>query len=201
MTIREYQRGEHKGGFIGLRVVVNVDRQYRQKYFAYKGATDEKVLAEIRKKAETLNAEWNMERNFAQSKKNLECKEHRRISSAYTTGISGIKMKFVASSKSRSGETTYYTPIFKISGSTDGVRYDGSYNIARLGYDMAWLRAVMYYAEQKSISNYGHLLKRKPPVEQFLVIYKYQNSQGHNIPLRRLPSEIPAELIESMKNM
>jgi hypothetical protein len=196
LSIREYLPGEHKGGFKGLRVVVKVGDDYRQKYFAYKGTKNKRELAKIMRAAEKLNAEWNMERILTQSKKELECRENRRISSAYTTGVSGIKMKFTCGHKTRGEKRkSYYTAHFRVSGSTAGVRFDANININRHGYDMAWLKAVMYYAGKKGITNFSHLLERKPPVEQFIIIYKHQTSLGHKIPLHRLPAEIDPEFI------
>lgn len=205
VTIREYVENEHPAKFIGLRVVVKVGSDYRQKYFSFKSKKYSKTLLNdqeidrVRQEAKALNNTWNMERNFTQTMKERDCKENRRTSSAYTTGISGIKMKFVAYGKQRTGKRKkYYTAVFKISGSTSSVRFDRTYNINSIGYDMAWLKAVMYYAEQKSLSSFDHLLKRKPPVEQFLIIYKHQCAQGHDIPLRRLPAEIDSELISKI---
>ena len=137
-----------------------------------------------------------MERILVQSKKEIDCREKRRVSSAYTTGVSGIKMKFISTSKSKlDNNKRYYTPYFLVSGSTNGKRFIKPFNIIRFGYDMAWLKAVSYYAEQKRLSNFDHLLKRKPPVEQFYVIYNHQRSLGHDIPLRRLPTELDPAVI------
>jgi len=198
VSIREYLPGEHNAGFIGLRIVVKVGSDYRQKYFSFRNKTDEEKEA-LMNTAKRINAEWNMERTLTQSIKERECKEIRRTSSAYTTGVSGVKMKFVRYHKFRAGEKrAYYTPYFKISGSTNNVRFDKLFNIKQLGYDMAWLKAIMYYAEQKNMSSYSHLLERKPPIEQFYVIYKYQVSLGHEIPLRRLPNELDPKPVEGL---
>ena len=210
VTIREYVENEHPAKFIGLRVVVKVGSDYRQKYFSFKSKKysktllNDKEVENIRQEAKALNNTWNMERNFTQTMKERECKEKRRSSSAYTTGVSGIKMKFAAygrhtpNKQPKEKQKTYYTAVFKVSGSTNNTRFDKSYNINALGYDMAWLKAVMYYAKQKNLSSFDHLLKRKPPVEQFLIIYKHQCAQGHDIPLRRLPEEIDSKLVDKM---
>jgi len=194
MTIREYELGEHKSGFIGLRVVVKVGDDYRQKYFNFKKATTLKKRDALRKEAKELNGIWNMERTLVQDKKNNESKEKRRVSSAFTTGVSGVKMKFMHTSKPRNPKKKYYTPYFVITGSTQGKRYAKNYNIMRLGYDIAWFKAIEYYAEQKGMNSYSHLLKRKPPVEQFYIIHKYQESMGHDIPLARLPAELDRDV-------
>ena len=200
MSIREYKEKEHKAGFIGLRVTVSVGGDYRQKYFNFKKVKTEEEKEKLKKEAEQINSTWNMERRLIQSQKELDCKEKRRTSSAFTASVSGVKMKFTRSHKSKKGQPKskrkyYYIPVFIISGSTNGVRFDKAINISRFGYDMAWFKAISYYAEMKGISNYSHLLERKPPVEQFYVIYKYQQSLGHDIPPRRLPKELDPELL------
>jgi len=198
VSIREYLPDEHQAGFIGLRLVVKVGSDYRQKYFSFRNKTDEEKDA-LRKTAQKLNAEWNMERTLTQSIKERECREIRRTSSAYTTGVSGVKMKFVRYHKIRAGEKrAYYTPYFKVSGSTKTVRFDKLFNIKQLGYDMAWHKAISFYAEKKGFSSFSHLLERKPPVEQFYVIYRHQVSLGHQIPLRRLPNELDPKPVEGL---
>ena len=196
MTIREYRYGEHKSSFIGLRVVVRVGQDYRQKYFNFRKANTNEDLDALRKEAKELNGIWNMERILIQDKKNKDSKERRRSSSAFTTGVSGVKMKFTHTFKPRNPKKKYYTPYFVITGSTDGIRYAKTYNIIRYGYDMAWFKAIEFYAEQKGMSSYSHLLKRKPPVEQFYIIHKYQESMGHNIPLARMPAELDQDVIK-----
>jgi len=195
MTVREYKPGEHKASFIGLRVVVKVGSEYRQKYFNFRKVETEEEREKMRAEAKQLNSIWNMERTLVQSKKEMECREKRRVSSAYTTGVSGVKMKFITNSKNRSGVKKYYTPSFLVSGSNQGEKFIKTFNIITQGYDMAWYKAITYYAEQKRLANYSHLLERKPPVEQFYVIYKYQRSQGHDIPAHRLPTELDPNMI------
>ncbi len=199
MTIREYKKGEHKSSFIGLRVVVKVGDDYRQKYFNFRKASDDDAIEKMRKDAKKLNVEWNMERELVQSRKERQCREKRRVSSPYTTGVSGVKMRFSGGKKHRStSNKKYFTPYFIVSGSQNGKRFNKLLNILNLGYDMAWFKAVGYYAEQKNISNYSHLLERKPPVEQFYIIYKHQTSLGNDIPLRRIPKELDPKIAEQM---
>jgi hypothetical protein len=199
MSIREYKKGEHKSSFIGLRVVVKVGDDYRQKYFNFRKAADDEAIEKMREDAKTLNAEWNMERELVQSRKERECREKRRVSSPYTTGVSGIKMKFAGGKKKRMGiMKKYFTPYFLVSGSYQGKRFDKFFNIFSRGYDMAWFKAVEFYATQKKISNYSHLLERKPPVEQFYIIYRHQCSLGHDIPSRRLPKELDPKVVEEL---
>ncbi len=193
MSIYEYKKGDHKAGFIGWRVAVLVGDKYCQKYFNIRKVTNEEELNAIEKEAKSLDAKWNFERKLISDQKKLECKEKRsHASSIYNTGISGIKMKFGASGGGVRGKKgrKYYTPFFLVSGSTNNKRFIKNFNIITNGYDWAWMKAVKYYADEKGIEHYSHLLERKPPVEKFIVIRRYSCSLGHDIPLRRLPKEL-----------
>ncbi len=194
MSIREYLEGEHKAGFIGLRVVVNISGTYKQKYYSFKKLSEEQITKK-RAEAESINNEWNMQRKLAVFKNNKDSKERRRTSSAFKTGVSGIKLKFIVNNKANNPKK-YYTPVFVVDGSEKSVKFCTHMNILTLGYDMAWIKAVEYYAEKKGIHSTSHLHRRKPPVEQLLVAKKHQESLGHVIPNRRMPKEIPQELYD-----
>ena len=202
MSIYEYKQGDHKAGFIGWRVAVLVGDKYKQKYFNTRGITNQFELDVFEKQAQQLNAEWNFERKLISNQKKLECKEVRNFaSSIFNTGVSGIKMKFRIDSKFRAGEKRkYYAPIFVVAGSTDKKRFFRVFNILKLGYDWAWMNAVQFYAEQKNMNHFSHLLERKPPVEKFIVIRRFVNSQGHDIPIARLPNELEAYKTEEIES-
>ena len=194
MSIYKYKEGDHKSGFIGFRVAVKVGDDYRQKYFNLRKATQKSEIIEAEKAAKKLNTEWNFERELIANQRKLECKEAKNYaSSIYNTGVLGIKMKYSANSKKKVGRKKpkkYYTPVFMVSGSTNSKKYFKQYNILTQGYDWAWMKAVQFYAEEKGIKHFSHLLERKPPVEKFIVIHRYVCGQGHDIPLSRLPNEL-----------
>jgi hypothetical protein len=177
-----------------IRVAVSVGGKLRQQYYHPKNQED---LIKARKQARQLESEWKFEANIIASQRNRQRKETGE-SSAYITGVSGIKMKFVVDTKSRpvQGAKTkrkrkirYYTPSFVVSGSHKNKVFCKAFNIKALGFDMAWFKAVNYLCNTKEISNTDKILKKKPPVEQFAVIYKWQSQQGHLIPKERLPDE------------
>ena len=58
MSIYHYEKGQHPGGFIGYRVVVQVAGKYKQKYF---GSTEDDWLAQSLR-AHELNTKWNAEK-------------------------------------------------------------------------------------------------------------------------------------------
>ncbi len=188
MPIYENEEGSQ------IRVAVSVGGKLRQKYFHPK--TPE-ALDKDRKQANQLETEWKFESNIIASERKRQRKETGK-SSAFVTGVSGIKMKFVVDTKKRpvKGAKTkrkrkirYYTPSFVVSGSHHKKAFCKAFNIKSLGFNMAWYKAVNYLCTTKEISSMDKLFKKKPPVEQFAIIYKWQSQQGHTIPKERLPDE------------
>ncbi len=177
-----------------IRVAVSVGGKLRQQYFHPK--TLEQLTSD-RKKAKDVELEWKFEANLIASQKNKERKEKRR-SSAYVTGVGGIKMKFLVNTKRRprrgaktkhKRKISYFTPAFVVSGSQDGKLFCKNFNIKTQGFDQAWFNAVSYLGEVKNIRSLDHLYKKKPHVVQFKVIYDWQRKLGHKIPEERLPDE------------
>ena len=77
----------------------------------------------------------------------------------------------------------YYTPAFVVSGSSNGKQFFRPFNIKTLGYDMAWFKACRFASEKYGKNLLEKILEKKPPVEQFHIIYRWQAQQlGLNIP-------------------
>ncbi len=186
------------------------EKKNRQQWLGIK----DKDIDVVRKQAEKLLAEWEFEAMLEKSQRE-RLKLERPQNSAYVTGVSGIKMKFVRHIKRRQSRakkikpgrkktyiSTIYTPYFVVSGSTEGIKYIRKFNIKTLGFDMAWMKAVTYLADTKGIKQFRHLLSKKPSVDQFKLIISWQNNQGYEIPVHRLPNELLDEdnnLIDSSK--
>lgn len=192
MPIYRYEDGDHSGGFIGLRVAVMVDKELRQKYYSLvvDGAPvsidEEKRIEE---KARQLDDSWKYQQASAIEKRKNQAKDQN--SSVYSTGVRGIRMKFVVAKKFRAGELkSYYTPMFVVEGSNNNKRFGKNFNIITQGYQIAWTSAVLYYAMNKNLTNPDDLIKRYPPVEKFMIIMKKMHKAGHAIPKRRLPVEL-----------
>lgn len=178
-----------------IRVAVSVGGKLRQKYYHPK--TPE-MLESDRIKARAIEAEWKFEANMIAAQRNKERAEKRR-GSAYVTGVGGIKMKFLVNTKNRpkrgaktkrKRKISYYTPAFVVSGSQNNKLYCKNFNIKTQGFDMAWFNAVNFLCDTKGITSMDHLLKKKPPVEQFRIIIRWQRKLGHDIPEERLPNEL-----------
>ncbi len=170
--------------YVGYRVAVSVNGELRQKWY--------KETKEKPKEAEELDRLWRFEQQLYKDSKNRERKE-RANNSAYVTGIAGIKMKFIPNGRRVvKGELKrYYTPAFVVSGSSNGKQFFRPFNIKTLGYDMAWFKACRFASEKYGENLLDKMLKKKPPVEQFHIIYRWQAQQlGLNIPLSSLPDEL-----------
>lgn len=200
MPIYDHTQTPHPSGFRGFRVTryFASEKKNRQQWLGIK----DKDIATVLKVAERLLAEWEFEAMLAKSQRD-RLKQERPQNSAYVTGVSGIKMKFVRHVKRRESRakkvkpgrkkiytSVIYTPYFVVSGSVDSKKYIRKFNIKTLGFDMAWFKAVTFLAEVKSIKQYSHLISKKPAVEQFKLIIDWQNSQGYEIPEHRLPDEL-----------
>ena len=200
MPIYDHTQTPHPSGFRGFRVTryFASEKKNRQKWLGISGKETSTVL----KAAEKLLAEWEFEAMLEKSQRD-RLKLERPQNSAYVTGVSGIKMKFVRHIKRRESRakkpkpgrkktytSTIYTPYFVVSGSIEGKKYIRKFNIKTQGFDLAWMKAVTYLAEVKGIKQYSHLLSKKPSVDQFRLILTWQNNQGYEIPEHRLPDEL-----------
>ena len=200
MPIYDHTQSPHPSGFRGFRVTryFASEKKNRQQWLGIKGKDIDIVL----KAAEKLLADWEFEAMLEKSQRD-RLKLERPQNSAYVTGVSGIKMKFVRHIKRRESRakkakpgrkkiytSIIYTPYFVVSGSIKGKKYIRKFNIKTLSFDLAWMKAVTYLAETKDIKQYSHLLSKKPSVDQFRLILTWQNNQGYEIPEYRLPNEL-----------
>jgi hypothetical protein len=143
----------------------------------------------IKEKAIQLEERWKYQQKAAIEKRLNQAKE--QISSIYSTGVKGIRMKFIIYKRTRAGDLrTYYTPSFIVTGSNNNKKFGKKFNILTQGYQSAWTYAVLYYALNKNLTDPGNLLERLPPVEKFMIIIKEMQKSGHKVPKRRLPVEL-----------
>jgi hypothetical protein len=187
MAIYQYDGSQKTPkNYIGFRVAVSVNGELRQKWY--------KKTKKLPKEATDLERQWKFEQQLHKIS-NIRDRTERAQNSAYITGVSGIKMKFQASirrKKAYGKMKVYrsYTPVFIVSGSKNKQRFIKRFNIKTLGYDMAWFKACQYAAEKYGETLLDNMLKQKPLVEQFQLIYRWQTKQGHDIPVSRLPNEL-----------
>ncbi|HIO91707.1 MAG TPA: hypothetical protein EYG68_02550 [Leucothrix mucor] len=183
MAIYQYD-GSQKNppNYVGYRVAVSINGKLHQKWF--------KGVKTKTKEMESLEREWKFKQQLHKTSRMRERKELVK-NSAYVTGVAGIKMKFVVSSK-RKKKKVYrsYAPSFIVSGSVDGDKFSKKYNIKTLGFDMAWFKACQFAAEKYGSTLLDKMLAKKPNVEQFQIIYRWQTKRGLDIPLNRMPNEL-----------
>lgn len=158
--LKIYERGEHKGGFIGVRVAVMIGGKHKQKYYSYKNIA--KSEEAIYKEAEQLHREWLMLKSFESTKAQRESKELRRVTSPYSTGVKGIKFNI-----------SHRRAYFFVQGSTDNKLFHKNFSINDFGYDIAWYKACEYLQSKKDYSVFDEIYKRKPPKEMLLITFRH----------------------------
>ena len=175
MPVYTYKEGEHSSGFVGIRVVVGGLKKQQQKHYSFKNASPKKIK-KLEKRAKKLEVKW----------------QQLQQKSFYSTGVRGIRMNFIIIRKIIANEErNYYTPVFVVSGQSDGKNFCKRFNIIKHGYKQAWENAVKYYANKKGFSNYDSLIKPLPPMKNFLSIVKVmRKTDGHKVPNKRLPLEL-----------
>jgi len=181
MAIYEYNEGDHNGQFQGLRVAVSIDSKVKQKYFSFRcngkyvSLTKERTL---RKEAKALEQQWKEEQAIFRAKRIANAIETFRGEPSYSTGVRGIQLKFAIENKFRGNEWRRYSyPVFIVSGSTKGVRFQDRFWI-NSGYEKAWINAVKFLAKSKGIKDYDHLIKRMPPQSRLKQAKDYLKSKG-----------------------
>ena len=203
-----YYDGEQKSppNYIGIRVAVMINSKLQQKWYTFRstahegGVLPEKEQQKRKKEAQELEHEWMLEKNLHSGIRLREAKEEPQ-NSAYVTGIAGIKMRYVKQTKRRYSKAkkpgpkkrltyVFYTPFIIVNSSHKKEKFIKQFNVLTRGYDMAWYAAVSYFSEKKGINNFDHLLKRKPPIQQWTIIRNWQNKKGYEIPETRQPNEL-----------
>jgi len=158
--LKVYERGDHKGGFIGIRVAVMVDKKLIQKYFSYK--IYDKPKDELYKEASQYHSDLLLQKSLASSRNEKEAKEIRRTTSPYSTGVKGIKFTL-----------SHRQCYFYVQGSTNKVLFYKHFNIQTLGYDMAWFKACEFLQKQKDYSIFDLIYSRKPQKEMLLIAFRH----------------------------
>ena len=181
MSIYKYDdKNPHKSGFSGFRVVVSVDGKYLQKYFPLSAG----------KEAKNLEKEWLFLQSLEQHKRMAEMTPNLR--SVFATPVKTIRQRFVRIKTTKPSGKKYdtFTPEYIVNGSYKNKRYHKVFNIKERGADNAWMLAVNAAASYKGLQP-NSLFERRPPLEQFYLIYKYQVEHlKHKVPLRRFPEEL-----------
>jgi hypothetical protein len=194
MPVYVYEKGDHPGGFIGIRVVVSVMDDYRQKYFSFKTHNVPEArgweFEELIGRAMRLDERWERDRRrtikqVKMSKNFAVTKPHRGV------GFMGItlfitkrkKPKYV---KRENGLVIYYSYSlgFKVSKSA-GEKSDNRFCVGNIcSYEQAWKKAVNHWAKtrNRSVTDRRKALAAMPSPEQFELMRKHMNRNGAEIP-------------------
>jgi len=188
--IKTYRQGDHKSGFIGVRVAVMVNGKAKQKYFSFKSI--DKKEAEILSDAQQLHAQWLMEKNLAISKRQVASKELRRVSSPFSTGTKGIKFRI-----------SHNTCYFYVQGMTNHIRFNQNVSINVHGYNIAWFKACEFLQQNKSYAIFDSIYKNKPAEERLLIAFRYLYFKNNSsVNLDALTSIIePSTLVSWFKQL
>jgi hypothetical protein len=158
MAVKEYKKGEHSGGFVGLRVYRSVGgtKSTRQRYFSYNAYTP--MVAHLI--AHSLDCAWADEAE--------ELRKHNRLMSSRGPDeiARGFTLKILRKVCGRSGTITY-TPCFMVS--VPNIRARRKTFSVSGGYVKAYIAAVKIYVKQHDLkfSQSEELYRRRPDPSVF----------------------------------
>lgn len=183
MAVIEYKAGEHPQGLVGFRVARTLGSDdHRKEYFfsisVYGNKAKELALGKDKELA-------------------VIAKENRRINSLKRKSnyqfATGFCAKILVERKTRGGELrTYFCPAFCVS--HEGK--DRAFRIPKWGYQLAWSKAVSFFAESRGLDGNEalSLLARKPEKEIYTrVLLKRTNQRGHKITAKKMKEMLDKE--------
>jgi len=186
VSVKIFNEGDHKQGLIGILVKRRVAGIDHVKYFPFRRYGHYITLKEERDlydRACKLDLKWQRAQ-LAAKKKRDKARLGRNTKFASNTDVLGVSAYYRMDK--RCGKM-FYTAVFKTQGTTDNCRYNNSFQINKFGFDGAWTEAVKFYAKQKGIRKYQHLIDRKPDMSIFKHVAKHLKKKGHTIPAKSIP--------------
>lgn len=183
MAIRYYQPGEHGSGFVGFRVTVFFNRDYRQKYFSTKPAKvqdeSDPYVRYQKLKAQLQEAEWQAESVLYQYQIYVT-QDHPTTGLHRGVGCHGIICCFF---RNRRGNWDAAFQVQKRSGRPR------RFTFATTPFSKVWERAVTFWGQEQEIEqeDVQRLLRSPPEPSQFKLLRRSMNE--------RLKNEIPVEAL------
>ncbi len=186
MSFYTYDGTDHKSGYIGHRISVMIDGKQKQKYYSTRGKSIEEANI-LAKEAHRQEQEWLMIKNMSSSVRESSCVDqpNKMKVSCNATGVTGVKLIFRGNSIGG-----MRTPYISINFNYRKVRYAKAINVRDQGYMDAWNQAILFYATSREITDYSHLLKRRPPIEIWYVIFMEDLKKGDEMKISHLPKEL-----------
>ena len=154
MSVKYYSRkNPHPGGFIGFRVTVMVNGEYRQKWFGCaKGGYNYKEAFIL---AHKLNARWLQEQYIHRRQREIQCRPTVRNK---TPGVKGIYKRTVYSRDKKGNPKAYANDRYVVQISHKGRLYNKTFPQTEKG----WEEAVRFVAKTKGLPRWRHLIERRP---------------------------------------
>lgn len=180
MALFEYKEGQHPGGFVGLRVVCTVGKDYRQKYFSFRKANGTEQ-AKLKIEATALEAKWAKEAAKVR-KENRFNGDHPNVSALHATGFTGLRLVILCEKKQRlDGIKKYYAPAFVARGSGG----EKSFRIGKHGYEKAWSEAVKHLSSNNDLPRglKSKMIDAIPERDRFKKVRVAMNKKDHEIPM------------------
>ena len=182
MSVRYYGPGEHPQDFVGFRVAVSVDGDFRPGQFSTRHcATQDDSCADFKRqrlKAEILNAQWMAESALAQYKRFVSA-NHKRTKKFRGLGVHALTATFY-----RVNSKIEWAPAFTVTSNGRPYRFT-------IGTDLfsdAWRKAVLFWGETHEIlqEDIDRLLNNPPDPSQFKMLRRQMNDEGFDIPVEAL---------------
>ena len=197
MALRIYNDGDHPAGFIGVRVVWNLNGEYKQKYFNFrtqdrKGFISRSQELDLIDRARKLEQKWKSRADKIKYQRVLT-ENHPNTLPYHGLGFTGITLMIrwdldyrrLTHYPPEKSDFTYYTPGFRVvCSSRIG---DQFFNTHKLGFDAAWRGAVDCWATHFTVKpkdKHRILIEKRPSIDQFKQLRRHLNKQGWEIPLQ-----------------
>jgi len=180
--VKHYQAGDHPTGYIGLRVTVMVDGDYKQKYLNTRHCAyqDDRCPAfrRLKLEADLQNATWLTESAWSQYQRSVTS-NHSTTKPCRGTGVHGLLLSLFLDRRDN------WQARFLVNdpeGLTEEVTFFD------LGYTDAWHAAVDRWARLNSIlaEDVDRVRANMPPPTQFRDLRRQMNSEGYDIPVSAL---------------
>jgi hypothetical protein len=183
MAIRYYAPGDHGSGFIGFRVTVVFNKNYRQSYFSTSRAenhNESDVHFRYEKlKAELQEATWQAD-SFLHQYRVFVSQNHSTTKPFRGVGVHGITCHFFRDRRNS------WQAAFNVQPSTG---HPKTFTFCSRSFTETWIAAVEFWAEQHGILNDDtqRVLTSPPLPAQFKELRRHLNNEHrYDIPVETL---------------
>lgn len=180
MSYREYKKGEHGAGFIGIRIALWSEGKFKQEYFSFvdKNRAERKIL---RAQADALYAKWKEAQNAHKRRQRIGA-SYRQNCANSTLGAVGLTANFAM--KTKNG-VKYAHPVIIVRGAG---QKEKRFSVSTFGGKKAFEAALDEYQVRHSLSDRQKKEIRKAAdlVGAFKFIRKRALKNGYDLPVARM---------------